>query len=172
MAQKPMELEGMRFGNLIVLCRAENIRGKSAWLCNCDCGLQKSVIGQNLVKGKTRSCGCLQKSEQSARITKSNTVHGHNKAGRGNQSPTWTSWSSMKKRCNMKSHISYPNYGGRGISVCERWDVFENFLADMGERPSGKTLDRKDVNGNYTPENCRWATLSEQQKNKRCHVKC
>jgi hypothetical protein len=172
MAQKPMELEGMRFGKLVVLYRTDNIRGKSAWLCSCDCGLQKFILGQNLVKNKTRSCGCLQKEEQSIRISKANTTHGHNNSGRGKQSPTWISWSSMKKRCNMKSHISYKNYGGRGIKICERWNTFENFLQDMGERPEGKSIDRIDVDGNYTPENCRWATRSEQQKNKRVHKKC
>ena len=170
--QAPLELVGMRFGRLVVIVRSKTSSRRSAWLCKCDCGEQKVVIGQNLVKGKTRSCGCLQREEQSERIKKSNTVHGHNRAGRGNQSPTWNSWSSMKKRCNNENHVSYQSYGGRGIKVCDRWNVFDNFLEDMGERPNGKTLDRIDVDKGYFPENCRWATLSEQQKNKRNNNKC
>lgn len=166
---KALDLVGQNFGRLSVLSRDGSRNSKSTWKCRCSCGNVKIISSTGLMSGKSRSCGCLQKEEQSERITKSNTVHGHNKAGTGNQSPTWNSWSSMKKRCNTKSHVSYPSYGGRGIKVCERWNDFGNFLADMGERPIGKTLDRIDVNGNYEPGNCRWATLSEQQKNKRCH---
>lgn len=82
--------------------------------------------------------------------------------------PTYVSWSSMKERCNNTNHIHYKNYGGRGITVCERWDLFVNFLEDMGERPEGTTLDRyPDKDGNYEPGNCRWATWQEQNKNRR-----
>jgi len=164
---KYMDLIEQRFSRLVVKARVENKGTKAAWICDCDCGSTTVVVSCALKSGKTRSCGCLQREKQSARVTKRNTIHGHNKAGTGNQSRTWTSWSSMKKRCTMQSHISYPDYGGRGISFCERWETFTNFLADMGERPEGKTLDRIDVNGNYEPNNCRWATLSEQQQNKR-----
>lgn len=91
--------------------------------------------------------------------------HGHNR--KGLESPTHTSWAAMLKRCRNPNHTSYKDYGGRGITVCERWLTFENFLADMGERRAGTTLDRKKSDGHYEPDNCRWATKSDQQKNKR-----
>ena len=91
--------------------------------------------------------------------------HGHS-AG-GNTSPTYNSWATMQQRCNNHKATSYPRYGGRGIKVCERWATFSNFLADMGVRPEGKTLDRRDNGGDYTSENCRWSSLSVQALNQR-----
>ncbi len=89
--------------------------------------------------------------------------HGHN--SRNNISPTYISWMAMRTRCSYPKHIAYPRYGGRGITVCARWNKFENFLADMGERPSGMSLDRIDSDGNYQMDNCRWATVKQQQRN-------
>ncbi len=96
---------------------------------------------------------------------KVNLVHGHN--AKGKESRTHRSWRQMRHRCMCRNHTRWADYGGRGIAVCAAWDSFERFLADMGERPAGMSLDRKNVNGNYEPTNCRWATGSQQQRNRR-----
>src|SRR5262249_4309290 len=105
-------------------------------------------------------CGCARQAHW-ARLHAAFTRHGH---ARGEQSPTYRSWLHMLTRCKDGRN---PHYGGRGITVCDPWPGFENFLADMGERPPGKSLDRVDVEGHYAPENCRWATQSEQVRNRR-----
>lgn len=157
---KALDLKGKRFGRWIVSNRVENSKGgQSYWLCKCDCGNKREVIGSSLKLGFSKSCGCLQKET----IYQLNFKHGC--AIRGKATRTWRIWQGMKDRCNRTTSLIYKWYGGRGISVCERWLVFKNFLADMGEAPEGLTLDRKDNNGNYEPDNCRWITQAQQIRN-------
>jgi hypothetical protein len=96
-----------------------------------------------------------------------NEIHGHRTGNNKKRSPTYLSWVAMKQRCFNENHIAYNNYGGRGISVCDRWLVFSNFLEDMGPRPKNKTLDRRDTNGPYCKDNCKWSTRSQQNRNRR-----
>lgn len=132
----------------------------------CECGTEKSMRRRTVLSAGAKSCGCLQKKAFDKNRT---ATHGHAKGGR--TSPTYNTWCGMIKRCCNQSHEHYADYGGRGITVCDEWMVFENFLRDMGERPSGMTLDRENNDLGYMKSNCRWATQKQQCNNRRPHPK-
>lgn len=164
---KLRNLSGQLFNRLTALAIVgRDNNHKVLWRCACTCGNNVVVPSGNLVTGNSESCGCLQRELATLKARESNTIHGHR--SRGSRSPEHYSWAAMRSRCNNPKHTAYKNYGGRGITVCAEWDSFEQFLKDLGPRPPGKTLDRMNVDGNYTPANVRWATSSEQNRNKRC----
>ena len=154
---------GQRFGRWTVIRQAESRNRQARWLCQCDCGTERTVGAQSLTEGRSVSCGCYHKQV----ISKLFLVHGGAKPGR--ISPLYSVWGAMKQRCFNPLCKAYPNYGGRGITVCERWaSSYANFLSDMGEPPTPKhSIDRINNDGNYEPENCRWATQKEQSRNSR-----
>lgn len=161
MACKLKDLTGKRFTRWLVLSRADiNKDAHPAWNCICDCGTKRIVAGISLKNGSSKSCGCLRNEN----LGNKNRTHGRS------QTKEWSAWSRMKQRCSSNDKRYFPYYKNRGIKICDRWNKFENFFADMGKCPEGRSLDRIDNNGNYEPSNCRWATTKEQMRNRSCSL--
>ena len=150
------DLSGRVFGRLTVGRRVGRTGSAARWECLCTCGGLTTAYASSLKAGKTTSCGCAQRDK----TAEANRTHGMSKT------PTYTAWLSMRRRCENATDPSYGNYGGRGIAVDPRWGSFDGFLADMGTRPEGTTLDRVDNTRGYEPGNCRWATPKEQAVNR------
>lgn len=152
-------MRGKRFGDYTALYVLLGLHPKKSamWACLCVCGIVRFVESGGLTSGNSRGCGC----RRYEKVALANSIHGMYR------SRTYTAWQNMRARCLDPKNKRFADYGGRGIKICERWGEFQNFLADLGECPSGLQLDRGDNDRGYEPGNCRWATRSEQQNNRR-----
>jgi len=160
MGRPIINLTGQKFGLLTVEKLSRIRKGHAMWLCKCDCGTIKEVQAGNLKSGETKACGCLiNPTGENSRLYK----HGHSR------SPEYDAWHNIKARCYNKDNIAFANYGGRGITMCDRWlESLNSFINDVGKRPSPKhSIDRVDTNRNYEPSNIRWTTREVQARNTR-----
>lgn len=156
MAGKKTDLLGRVFGRLTVVSEAESKGRKAQWVCQCSCGVLKVVGADAMTRGATLSCGCLKKERATT-----HGLFGHE---------LYQTWANIRDRCENSQCKDFANYGGRGIKVCEEWRDFPKFLADMGERPAGHSIERLDGSLGYGPDNCIWATTTTQNRNKRTNL--
>ena len=171
MAPRAIDLSGQRFGRLTVMERAgKGAQGKARWLCRCDCG-NHMVTRSDCLRGQngTSSCGCISIEQRpSMRAKALASVLRHGACRKGAVWPEYRVWTNIKRRCFNENDADFKHYGERGIGVCDRWLIFENFIEDMGRRPSRyHSIDRRDNDLGYSPDNCRWATRSQQMRNTR-----
>jgi hypothetical protein len=160
---KVKNLLSMRFGRLVVIADAG--KGKRCWMwsCLCDCGATKTIPSGSLTSGDTKSCGCLRR-DLARNVGDRSRTHGKSKQS------IYAIWDSMIARCTKPSRKDFHRYGGTGVTVCDRWKTFQNFYDDMGDRPPGMSLDRIRNDQGYSPENCRWATTKQQNRNQKSNL--